>query len=188
MKTLCNPYYYCFALLVLFLASVNAFAQTAITSGVSYTTNTTATLWVKPAVNVDWVDAHYNTGGAQQNIRMTYNVANARYEQAMSATPGTVVNYSFTYAISGLAYDTVVFSATVVAPGSSSSSKTSSSIVSSVASSAVVPARLHHRVYQVHPARLLQALRMVWQITAPPPLFGLSRIMLVFLGWIFTTT
>lgn len=138
MKTLYNPYYYCFALLVLFLASVNAFAQTAITSGVSYTTSTTATLWVKPVANVDWVDAHYNTGGAQQNIRMTYNAANARYEQVMSATPGTVVNYSFTYAISGLAYDTATFSATVVAPGSSSSSKTSSSVVSSVASSSVV--------------------------------------------------
>ena len=137
MKTLRNPFYYIFALFVVLIASANAYAQTSVTSGVTYATSTTATLWMKPAATVSWVDAHYNAGNGQQNIRMTYNAANARYETMVNATPGTVVNYSFTYAINGLAYDTASSSATVIAPGSSSSSVTSShsSVSSSIASS-----------------------------------------------------
>lgn len=125
---------YILPFVVLMLTSLAAHAQTSFSSGVVSTSGTTATLWFKPTANIDWTDAHYNAGGAQQNIRMSYNAANARFETSMNAAPGTVVNYSFTYAINGAAYDTASLSATVTTSSSSSSrssiSVSSGSIVS----------------------------------------------------------
>lgn len=126
-----------YGLLLLFIglcSYVNAYAQTAYSSGLSYKSATTATLWFKPQSSVDWVDAHYNAGAGQLNARMTYNATTARYEQQVNAGPGTSVSFSFTYAISGLAYDTTATSA-VVPPGSSTSSSAPSSVPSSSSSS-----------------------------------------------------
>ena len=59
----------------------------------------TATLWFKPNVTIQWVDVHYTlAGGAQQNFRMSYNSGSARYERAVSpVASGQVLNSSFTY-------------------------------------------------------------------------------------------
>jgi hypothetical protein len=68
--------------------------------------NGTATLWFKSNVGSTWVDAHYNVnGGAQQNVRMAYNNATARFETSFAAAAGQAVNYSFTYNVGGAAYD-----------------------------------------------------------------------------------
>jgi hypothetical protein len=60
----------------------------------------TATLWFKPNVTIQWVDVHYTlAGGAQQNFRMSYNSGSARYERAVSpVASGQVLNSSFTSA------------------------------------------------------------------------------------------
>lgn len=133
MKTTSRALYgllVCFFSLFTFLS---ANAQTTYTSGVSYAGGNTATLWFKPNSLTDWVDAHYTTGAGQLNSRMALNTSTGRYEQTITATSGTSVTYSFTYAINGLAYDTAT-STVVVNPASSSSSVTVSS--SSVATSA----------------------------------------------------
>lgn len=59
----------------------------------------TATIWFKPNVAIQWVDVHYTlAGGAQQNFRMSYNSGSARYERAVSpVASGQVLNSSFTY-------------------------------------------------------------------------------------------
>jgi hypothetical protein len=59
----------------------------------------TATLWFKPNVTIQWVDVHYTlAGGGQQNFRMSYNSGSARYERAVSpVASGQVLNSSFTY-------------------------------------------------------------------------------------------
>ncbi|RYZ87184.1 MAG: hypothetical protein EOP04_12300, partial [Proteobacteria bacterium] len=132
----------CIGLLVAFalfvLSQNSAFAQANFTSGVTPTSATTATLWFKPSVNVEWVDAHYNTGAAPENVRMTFNTNSGHFERSISATSGTKVNYSFTYTTGGLAYDSAQFSETVIGQSSSSSSKPSSSSVPSSSSSSSV--------------------------------------------------
>jgi hypothetical protein len=84
------------------------------TQGVAVS-GSTATIWFKSTVATTWVDTHYTVnGGGQQNVRMTYSSANARYEQAVTnAAQGTVLGYSFTYNNGNPAYDTPAFSYTV---------------------------------------------------------------------------
>lgn len=59
----------------------------------------TATIWFKPNVTIQWVDVHYTlAGGGQQNFRMSYNSGNARYERAVNpVASGQVLDSSFTY-------------------------------------------------------------------------------------------
>lgn len=80
--------------------------------------NGIATLWFKSNVGSSWVDAHYNVnGGAQQNVRMTYNSTLARFETKFSASAGQVVNHSFTYNVGGAAYDSPSGSTTLSGSG-----------------------------------------------------------------------
>lgn len=132
MKSTSRAFYGLLFLLIGICSYVNAYAQTLYSSGLSYGSPTTTVLWFKPQSAVGWVDAHYNAGTGQQNARMTYNSTAGRYEQLVTATPGTSVSFSFTYAINGLAYDTTGTSA--VAPSGSSSS---SSVPSSTSSSSI---------------------------------------------------
>lgn len=115
---------YGFGLLLLAWGALGQ-AQTSFTQGLDYDNNGTATLWFQGA-NVSWVDIHYNAGQGQQNLRMTFNAGAQRFETSFTAAAGTWVNYSFTYNINGLAYDTSSYSAQVQATSSSSSSSSSS--------------------------------------------------------------
>lgn len=126
MKTV--RYYIGFLLaLSMWLLPLQTHAQTTFTSGVISTGTTTAILWFKPTTNASWVDAHYNTGAAPQNVRMTFNSSTSRFEQLIAASAGTTVNYSFTYNLNGPAYDTPPLTAVVGGPVSSSSSIQASS-------------------------------------------------------------
>jgi hypothetical protein len=79
---------------------------------------TKATIWFKSSVNTTWVDVHYNiNNGAQQNFRMTFNAAAARYEQNVTVATGNVIKYSFTYNNGTPAFDTPVFTYTVGSGG-----------------------------------------------------------------------
>lgn len=79
---------------------------------------TTATIWFKSVVNTTWVDVHYNiNSGAQQNIRMAFNSATARYEYKATVAAGNVINYFFTYNNGTPAYDTPWFTYTVGSSG-----------------------------------------------------------------------
>ncbi|MES2671805.1 MAG: beta-1,3-glucanase family protein [Pseudomonadota bacterium] len=73
----------------------------------------TAVIWFKPNVAVQWVDLHYNLANTgQQNFRMSYNGGSARYEKAISpVSAGQVLGYSFTYGDPGR--DTPWFSTTI---------------------------------------------------------------------------
>ncbi|PKN93863.1 MAG: 1,3-beta-glucanase [Chloroflexi bacterium HGW-Chloroflexi-6] len=81
--------------------SVNptATSSTVYTNGVNYVNSNSALIWLKPTGSMAWVDVHYNVnGGAQQNFRMVYNSATARWEQtATGLAAGNVINYYFTY-------------------------------------------------------------------------------------------
>ena len=74
---------------------------------------TTATVWFKPSVAIQWVDVHYTlAGGGQQNVRMAYNSGAARYETRVApVASGQVLNYAYTYGDPGR--DTPWFSATI---------------------------------------------------------------------------
>lgn len=88
-------------------------AATDYTNGVTVS-GSTATIWFKSNVSTSWVDVHYNVNsGAQQNFRMTYNSATARYERNVTVSNGNVIAYSFTYNNGAPAYDTPTFSYTV---------------------------------------------------------------------------
>lgn len=84
------------------------------TQGVAVT-GSTATIWFKSNVGTTWVDVHYRlNGGFQQNLRMTYSSANARYEQAVAGVAsGNVIQYFFTYNNGTPAYDTATYTYTV---------------------------------------------------------------------------
>lgn len=58
--------------------------------------------------SVNWVDAHYKiNGGTQENINMTYNVSNGRYEYNLGALKrNTTIDVFFTYELDGIATDT----------------------------------------------------------------------------------
>jgi len=144
MKTTSKALYGLVFFLIGIFSWLNAYAQTTYTSGVSYSGGSTAILWFKPNSSTDWVDVHYNTGTGQLNGRMALNTGTGRYEQTITASAGTSVTYSFTYAINGLAYDTTTStmvvsssSSTSSVPTSSSSSVVTSSSQSSVTSSSV---------------------------------------------------
>ena len=71
-----------------------------------------ATLWLRSSGNLAWVDAHYAVNnGAQQNLRMSYNSAQSRFEVRFPAQAGQTVNHWFTYNNGSASYDS--------APGSS---------------------------------------------------------------------
>ena len=84
------------------------------TQGVAVS-GSTATIWFKSNVNTSWVDVHYQiNGGGQQNVRMNYVTANARYEQPVTGVQnGTTLSYSFTYNNGTPAYDTPATTYTV---------------------------------------------------------------------------
>ncbi|GAB3255332.1 hypothetical protein [Chitinimonas naiadis] len=96
----------CVYAIVIIFAAAHAVAADY-TQGVAES-GTTATIWFKSTVNTTWVDVHYKVNnGGQQNVRMNYVGANARYEQALSnVAVGTNISYSFTYNNGNPAYDT----------------------------------------------------------------------------------
>lgn len=96
------------AVLALSLGLLPASARaTEFTAGADLA-GSTATLWFKPAVSTSWVDAHYSVaGGAQLNVRMSYNSSTARFETAFPASAGQTVTHSFTYFSAGAARDSV---------------------------------------------------------------------------------
>ena len=90
------------------------------TGGFSFTqgvdvSGTTATIWFQPSQTISFVDVHYTVNnGGQQNFRMT--MSGGRYQQNVitPVTNGNVINYWFTYSLTGAsAVDTVHFSFTV---------------------------------------------------------------------------
>src|SRR5262245_29895877 len=101
------------ALCCLSLLPFTVGAATDYTNGVSVS-GTTATIWFKSNVSTTWVDVHYSVaGGAQQNLRMTYNSGTARYEQQVQPVAnGNVITYSFTYNNGTPAYDSSQFTFT----------------------------------------------------------------------------
>lgn len=127
-------------------------AQAADYSAGAELANGTATLWFKSNVGSTWVDAHYNVnGGAQQNVRMAYNSAKARFETSFGASAGQTVNYSFTYTIGSAAYDSPMGStalqgtsggtapaAPVFSPGGGSYSAAQNVSISSATAGAVI--------------------------------------------------
>jgi hypothetical protein len=103
---------WCFALLAGWSLSVSALAAD-FTQGVSVSGNV-ATLWFKSSVNTSWVDVHYQVnGGGLQNLRMGYQSASARHEQAVPVSTGATLSYFFTYNNGAPAYDTPRYSYTV---------------------------------------------------------------------------
>lgn len=76
-------------------------------SALSFTQGTsasgsTATLWFKPSQPISWVDVHYTAGSSpQQNVRMSFNASTARYEKAVTVSPGQTINHWFTYSVNG---------------------------------------------------------------------------------------
>jgi beta-glucanase (GH16 family) len=75
---------------------------------------TTTTLWYKPSQTISWIDVHYVvTGQGQQNFRMAFNTASARYEKPLTLATGQTINYWFTYSITGTsAVDTPAYNQT----------------------------------------------------------------------------
>jgi Beta-1,3-glucanase/Ricin-type beta-trefoil lectin domain-like len=104
-----------FLVLVMICAGFAATANAVdFTQGFESTGSTTGKLWFKSNVNTTWVDAHYQVNnGGQQNVRMTFSAANARYEQPVTASTGNTLSYFFTYDNAGLAYDSARFNITV---------------------------------------------------------------------------
>lgn len=98
--------------LVVSLPLMQARAQADFSHGVDFD-GSLATLWFESHVNTSWVDAHYDAGTGQQNLRMSYNSASGRHETGFAAESGTLVNYAFTYTKDGQAYDSAQYSATV---------------------------------------------------------------------------
>jgi hypothetical protein len=95
-------------------------------------------IWLKPnAVIVDWADIHFNINNSgQQNVRMTFNTANARFEQIINTannSPLSIV-YSFTHQTLQGAVDTASFNFSRASSSSLSSKQSSSSSKSSISS------------------------------------------------------
>lgn len=92
-------------------------AQTAsdYTQGVDVSGNV-ATIWFKPTSSTtSWVDVHYKlNGGAQQNLRMTWNASTGRHEtQVTPVANGNTLAYNYTYNKGTAAYDSASFNFTV---------------------------------------------------------------------------
>lgn len=101
-------------LFALFAQSAHAQTAADYTHGVAVSGNT-ATIWFKPTSTTatTWADVHYRlNGGAQQNLRMTWNASTARHEQKVlsAVANGNVIGYWFTYNKGTPAYDTASFS------------------------------------------------------------------------------
>ena len=93
-------------------------------SGFSFThgvdvNGSNATIWFKPSQTIAWSDVHYKVNaGPQQNFRMSFNSALARHEQTLVVASGNVIDYNFTYSITGsIAVDTAGFRFTVGSTG-----------------------------------------------------------------------
>lgn len=98
------------ALAFLFSAMAPAALAADYTAGAELN-GSTATLWFKSNVGSSWVDAHYRIdGGAQQNLRMSYNGAAARFETTFPGSAGQRIDASFTYNAGAAAYDSPVAS------------------------------------------------------------------------------
>lgn len=94
------------AVLALLMAMAPFAAQAADYTAGADLVGGTATLWFKSSAGSSWVDAHYMVnGGAQQNVRMSYNSGKGRFETSFAASAGQVVSHAFTYDKNGLAYD-----------------------------------------------------------------------------------
>ena len=118
----------------IFLGCFAGLAQGAdFTAGVDHA-NGAVTLWFKSQVNTTWVDAHYTlAGGAQQNVRMSWNAGSARFETRFGGASGQSLKYWFTYNNGQPAYDSA--SASVVLGASSASSSSAAASSASSASS-----------------------------------------------------
>lgn len=97
------------ALLLLGAWLPQARAQSAAdyTQGVTVS-GTTGTIWFAPTGGTtSWVDVHYAlNGGAQQNLRMSYNAGNGHYETTVApVNAGNTLDYFFTYNKGDPAYD-----------------------------------------------------------------------------------
>ncbi|GCF09851.1 glycoside hydrolase family 16 protein [Dictyobacter arantiisoli] len=83
--------------------------------GASSTGTNQAQLWFQPSGwAAGYVILHYTVaGGNQQNLNMTYNTGDSRWEYTIGGlATGNVISYSFTYQQSGLQYDTGPYSYT----------------------------------------------------------------------------
>lgn len=125
------------------LVSSRALSSTASTAAINSAThgvddhNTFVVVWLKPnSVTVDWADIHFIVNnGVQQNVRMTFNTAEARFEQIINTPSGSLsIDYSFTHQTPQGAVDTAQFNFSR-AFGSSASSSQNSSVQASVSSS-----------------------------------------------------
>lgn len=118
-------------------SSSSSSAINSVTQGVDDRT-TSVIIWLKPnAVVVDWADVHFNINNSgQQNVRMTFNTTNARFEQIINTPSDSSLSivYSFTHQTVQGAVDTASFNFSRTSK-SSASSKLSSSSKSSVSSS-----------------------------------------------------
>jgi hypothetical protein len=118
--------------------SSNSSAINTITHGVD-DHNTFVIAWLKPnSLVVEWADIHFKiNNGVQQNVRMTFNTANARFEQIINTTndPSLSIAYSFTHQTLQGAVDTSLFNFSRAPGSSASSSAQSSNVQSSVSSS-----------------------------------------------------
>jgi len=77
----------------------------SLSSGVDFD-GSQATLWFRSGGNLAWVDAHYSVNnGAQQNVRMSFNSAQSRFEVRFPAQAGQTVNHRFTYNNGTASYD-----------------------------------------------------------------------------------
>lgn len=128
-------------------ATTSTVVSQAATTGANYTAGATlangkATLWFASRVSTTWVDAHYSlAGGAQQNVRMSWNASTARYEWSFTAQAGQTLNYWFTYNNGTPAYDSPSASLVLGSAGSSSASSVASSAASSSAASSASSSR-----------------------------------------------
>ncbi len=80
--------------------------------GVNSVSSSQALFWFQPCGwTAGYVIVHYTVPGqAQQNVNMTFNSGDARWEfTAGGMSPGQTITYSFTYQQSGLQHDTSTF-------------------------------------------------------------------------------
>jgi hypothetical protein len=78
------------------------------TQGVTSLSSSQARFWFQPnGWTAGYVILHYTVSGqAQQNVNMTFNASNGRWEYTVSGlSTGQTVTYSFTYQQAGLQYD-----------------------------------------------------------------------------------
>lgn len=122
--------------IVISQASATGLSGNDFTAGVQFS-SPNGVIWFISKVSTSWVDAHYSlAGGAQQNVRMTWNSASSRYETSFTGQNGQTLTYSFTYNNGTPAYDSATGTAVLGQTSTSSSSSSKASSSSSTASSA----------------------------------------------------